>query len=115
MIEQAKFTYSPLGKTFEKQIKTIENQGEKQVEALKSLELEGIDSKSNSKLSITKEICNKILEERMDETLKMSREINSNNLIYHFKGPSPSISFTKFEGPMYTYEQLKIAVKHYHK
>ena len=29
MIEQAKFTYSPLGKTFEKQTKTIEDQGEK--------------------------------------------------------------------------------------
>ena len=27
MIEQAKFTYSPLGKAFEKQIKTIEDQG----------------------------------------------------------------------------------------
>ena len=35
MIQQAKFTYSPLGKSFEKQIKTIEDQGEKQVEALK--------------------------------------------------------------------------------
>ena len=30
-IEQAKFTYYPLGKAFEKQIKTIEDQGEKQV------------------------------------------------------------------------------------
>ena len=29
--EQAKFTYSPLGKAFEKQIKTIEYQGQKQV------------------------------------------------------------------------------------
>ena len=27
-IEQAKFTYSPLGKVFEKQIKTIEDQGD---------------------------------------------------------------------------------------
>ena len=27
IIEQAKFTYSPLGKAFEKQIKTIEDQG----------------------------------------------------------------------------------------
>ena len=35
IIEQAKFTYSPLGKAFEKKIKTIEDQGEKQVEALK--------------------------------------------------------------------------------
>ena len=29
IIEQAKFTYSPLGKAFEKQIKSIEDQGEK--------------------------------------------------------------------------------------
>ena len=34
IIEQAKFTYSPLGKAFEKRIKTIENQGEKQIIAL---------------------------------------------------------------------------------
>ena len=40
MIEQAKFTYSPLGKTFEKQRKTIEDQGIKQVEALKVLKPE---------------------------------------------------------------------------
>ena len=31
IIDQAKFTYSPLGKAFEKQTKTIEDQGEKQV------------------------------------------------------------------------------------
>ena len=37
IIEQAKFTYFPLRKAFEKQIKTID-QGEKQVNALKSLE-----------------------------------------------------------------------------
>ena len=35
IIQQAKFTYSPLGKAFEKQIKTIEDQGKKQVDALK--------------------------------------------------------------------------------
>ena len=29
IIEQAKFTYSPLGKAFQKQIKTIEDQGKK--------------------------------------------------------------------------------------
>ena len=34
IIEQAKFTYSPLGKAFEKQTKTIENQGEKQIKAI---------------------------------------------------------------------------------
>ena len=39
-MEQAKFTYSPLGKTSEKQIKTIENQGEKQIKSLKYLKTE---------------------------------------------------------------------------
>ena len=38
MIKQAKFTYSSLGKAFEKQTKTIKDQGEKHVDALKSLE-----------------------------------------------------------------------------
>ena len=37
IIEQGKFTYSPLGKAFRKQIKTIADQGQKQVEALKNL------------------------------------------------------------------------------
>ena len=37
MIQQAKFTYSPLGKTFEKQIKIIEDQRKKQIDALKDL------------------------------------------------------------------------------
>ena len=34
IIEQAKFTYSLLGKAFEKQTKTIKDQGEKQTEAI---------------------------------------------------------------------------------
>ena len=37
IIEQAKFTYSPLGKALEKQVKTIKDQGEKQVVPLESL------------------------------------------------------------------------------
>ena len=42
IIEQAKFTYSPLGKAFEKQIKTIEDQGKKQIDALADLKLKEI-------------------------------------------------------------------------
>ena len=37
IIEQAKFTYSPLGKTFAKQAKTIEDQGKKQIDAIEFL------------------------------------------------------------------------------
>ena len=34
IVEQAKFTYSPLGKAFGKQTKTIEDQIEKQIKAI---------------------------------------------------------------------------------
>ena len=47
---------------------------------------------------ISKEIFDEILEERMDEILKMSREINYSNLVYDFKGPTPSINFSIFAG-----------------
>ena len=51
VIEQAKFTYSSLGKVLEKQVKTIEDQGIKQVEALKALKSEeNKESKSNEGL-----------------------------------------------------------------
>ena len=34
VMEQTKFTYSPLGEAIEKQIKTVENHGEKQIKAI---------------------------------------------------------------------------------
>ena len=37
-MEQAKFTYSPLGKAFEKQTKTIEDKAEKQIKQFKIIE-----------------------------------------------------------------------------
>ena len=57
IIEQARFTYSPLGKAFEKQIKTIEDQGKKQVDALKDLkpkeQTKPIEDKSNNQSKAT--------------------------------------------------------------
>ena len=67
IIEQAKFTYSPLGKAFEKQIKTIEDQGKKQVEALQDLkpkeQTEAIEGKSNNQPK-TKIIFNDLISKR---------------------------------------------------
>ena len=68
MIEQAKFTYCPLGKVFEKQTKIIEDKGEKQVKALEVLKLkekiksiEGIFPEGYKSVEIKNEI-NKIKE-----------------------------------------------------
>ena len=77
LIEQTKFTYSPLGKAFDKQIKTIEDQGKKQVDALNTL-------KSDNKIKIKKyiynpndipfiskqkEIFNKLVDERLEKII----------------------------------------------
>ena len=50
IIEQARFIYSPLGKAFDKQIKTIEDQGKKQFDALNTLK-----SDNNKELEIKNE------------------------------------------------------------
>ena len=99
--------YSLLGKAFEKQIKTIEDQVKKQVDTLKVLKPKTIESGSNNKPIITKEIYDKILEERMDEIIEMSDKIDFNNLTYNFKGQTNSIKFDKFEGPMDIYDNIK--------
>ena len=81
VIEQAKFTYSPLGKTFEKQPKTIEDQGEKQVKSLGDLKLKkqiksikGIFPEGHKSVKIKNEI-NRIKE--------YEKTINRDNMIYH--------------------------------
>ena len=57
VIKKAKFNYSPLGKAFEKQIKTIEAQGQKQVKALEDLkpkeQTKPIEDKSNNQAKAT--------------------------------------------------------------
>ena len=67
IIEPARFTYSPLGKAFQKQIKTIEDQGQKQVYVLKDLkpkeQTKLIEDKSNNQSKATI-IFNDLINER---------------------------------------------------
>ena len=79
IIEQAKFTYSPLGKAFEKQTKTIENQGEKQTDALKSLKPEEIKPKQTKPVEYGDYFLSGLAE------IKNSPKIDSNKLKYIFK------------------------------
>ena len=56
IIEQAKFTYSPLGKAFEKQTKTIEDQGEKLIKAIQGNKEQSVNNYDYKKeLLLTKE------------------------------------------------------------
>ena len=89
IIERDKFNYSPLGKALEKQIKTIQDQGKKRVEALKCLKskkhTKAIEDESNDQLTIQKEIYNRLLAERSDKIREIAKEIDYNKLIYCFK------------------------------
>ena len=87
IIEQARFTYSPLEKAFEKQIKTIEDQGKKQVDALKNLkpvERSKAITYDDESLEQKQETYNKLFDEKLDEIQELSKEIDYKNLNYNF-------------------------------
>ena len=71
IIEQAKFTYSPLGKAVEKQIKTIEDQGNKQIKAIqdkgkiKTIQKYAYDTEDTPLISKQKEMFNELVDERL--------------------------------------------------
>ena len=61
----------------------------------------------DDKTSTSKETYDEILEERLDEILKMRKEVSRDNLFYDFKGSTDSINFCKYGGPMYVYGHMK--------
>ena len=91
IIQQAKFTYSPLGKAFEKQTKTIEDQGKKQVVALESLKdsdkklpsLKDFIPIKNLNPEITNEI--KRIEEIEKQVDRDKMDYKSTNKTYDFR------------------------------
>ena len=95
MIEQAKFTYSPFGKAFEKEIKTIEDQWEKQIKAIQNqVQVETIkkyyyDDEDSRLISESKEIFNELAKERLNETTKLEENVNRDDLVYRYKGRTP--------------------------
>ena len=94
IIEQAKFTYSPLGKAFEKQIKTIEDQGQKQVEALNTFKSD------NEKLTIEDVIPKSALNndeaiKELDKIKEIEETIDREKLVY--RASEYTYSFKNFQ------------------
>ena len=81
IIEQAKFTYSPLGKSFEKQMKAIEDQGKKQVNALEIRK--AIENKSNKQPKSTT-IFNEFINKRKKTMSKLYGSVDYNNLKFEY-------------------------------
>ena len=114
IMEQAKFTYFPLRKAFEKQTKTIEDQEQKHVDVLNTLKpIKDNNSDDDENLLKYKEIFEELSNKRIDEIQNMSKQIDFNNLIYYFTTPDLAlINFIRFKGPMHIYNDIKKIVKH---
>ena len=82
MIEQAKFAYSPLGKVFKKQIKAIEEQGKKQVKALKVLKPEKKEDKKSVEGIFPKAIRNNEIKNQLYDTKTWEEKIKRKDLKY---------------------------------
>ena len=115
IIEQAKFTYSPLGKAFEKQMKTIEDQVEKQIKAIQSNKQQSIsDNDYKDKLLISKEIeiFKDIYNKRLDKIEKLNNKVDYDTLKYvveksGVKKNSVGYDFDKIKDPITFLNDIK--------
>ena len=98
IIEQTKFTYSPLGKAFDKQIKTIEDQGKKQADALEKLkpkEIKPIEGTSNNHLTDVT-IFNERINKRKELMNKLYDSVDYNNLKFEYMMVDKNVSFYEY-------------------
>ena len=113
MIQQAKFTYSPLGKSFEKQIKTIEDQGENQMKTIqnqgqvKTIKKYDYDEKDSPLISKQRGIFNKLAGKRFNEITKLDEKVNRDDLIYGYKGRTPDEKFDKYDNALDLINKIK--------
>ena len=94
-----KFTYSPLGKAFEKQTKTIEDQGKKQVDALEKLkpkeETKPIKDTPNNQSRATI-IFNDLINKRKELMSELYDSIDYKNLNFGYVGPTKDVRFCEY-------------------
>ena len=100
IVEQPRFTYSPLGKAFDKRIKAIEDQGKKQVEALKDLksgkQTKPIEDKSNNQSKPTI-LFNDLINKRKKIMSKLHDSVDCNNLKFEYIASTKDESFCEYK------------------
>ena len=87
-----------------KKIRTIEDQGERQIKAIqdqgqvKTIKKYTYDDKDTPLISKQKEIFNKPVDERLEEITNLDKKkVNSDDLIYRYEGNIPDEKFHKFD------------------
>ena len=115
IIQQAKFAYSPLGKAFEKQIKTIEDQGNKQVKAIQDKQIVNINNKNDYKdyykdkllFSRERDIFKGIYNKRLDRIEELDNKIDYINLEYPVYNKRDLTDFSKLIDPLTFLDKIK--------
>ena len=110
IIQQAKFTYSPLGKALEKQRKTIEDQGEKQIKTIQDNRkqlISGNDYKDKLLLSREREIFKDVYNKRLDNLEELNNKIDYNNLKYVILSNGSSYTFSEMKNPITFLNEIK--------
>ena len=98
-------------KAFEKQIKIIEDQGQKQVDALKDLkskeQTKPIEDKSNNQPKPTI-IFNYLIEKRKKIMSELHDNVDYNNLKSEYVGPTKDESFFEYKDSKELFNAIKI-------
>ena len=99
-----------MGKAFEKQIKTIEDQGKEHIDALENLkpkeETRPIEDKSNNKSKGTI-IFNDLINKRKALTKKLRDSVDYNNLKFEYVGPTKDVSFYEYIDSIERFNEIK--------
>ena len=108
LIEQAMFTYSPLGKALEKQINTFEDQRRKQIDAFtnQNERLTALTNRHDHKDNY-KEIFKELVKERFDEIKELTDEINYNDSICYFKGNTAGKEFDDLNNGIELFRKIR--------
>ena len=94
IIQQAKFNYSPLGKAIEEQIKTIKDQGEKQVVTLESLKASDKKLPAIKDFIPTENLNPEIINE-IKKIEEIEKKVDRNKMVY--KGTNKTYDFRNFQ------------------
>ena len=95
-----------MGKAFEKQLETIEDQGEKQIKAIqdkgqiKTIKKYAYDAEDTPFISKQKEIFNKFVDERREKIIDLDKKVNSDDLIYRYWCNTADVKFDEFDNAL---------------
>ena len=102
-----------MGKAFERQTKTIEDQGEKKIKAIqdkrpiKSIEKLKFDINDSPMVLKEKEIYNKLTEESFEKINSLEKKINIDKLLFKYKGKTADQDFSKFGNALHLIDKMK--------